>query len=258
MGGGSEGGGVYFVCSQPRRPVSRVRARARAPSPRAVELSAPKDYQIGGRAGAHGELAQVILQGLGGPRARPGCVCTQRTGVVVGGGGGGRSARVIGACAQPARGALRSHPAAPKPSKHSPGGGGGGSRAGRAAASVLPSPATGVPNREILRQSASVSPCPGLGLRSRLARGGSRLKSRGAGPPLPGAGPPPNWPGRSRRRPASSPGRKGLQARQAGPHPAALPTRRPGESHRSPAVQPGPVCKPLCFVKKKKKRANID
>lgn len=65
VGGGSEGGGVYFVCSQPRRPVSRVRARARAPSPQAVELSASEDYQIGARVGAHGELAQVILQGLG-------------------------------------------------------------------------------------------------------------------------------------------------------------------------------------------------
>lgn len=49
MGGGSEGGGVYFVCSQPRMPVSRVRARAR-PHP-TLELSAPEDYQIGGRVG---------------------------------------------------------------------------------------------------------------------------------------------------------------------------------------------------------------
>lgn len=99
---------------------------------------------------------------------------------------------MIGACARPARGALRSHPAALKPGRHSPGGsGGGGSRAGRAAASVLPSPAAGVPNREVPRQSASVSPCLGLGLRSRLARGGSRLKSLGAGPPRAGAGSPP-------------------------------------------------------------------
>lgn len=159
--------------------------------------------------------------------------------------GGGRSARVIGACAQPARGALRSHPAAPKPGRHSPGGGGGGSRAGRAAASVLPSPATGVRNRAVPRQSASVSPCPGLGLRSRLAGGGSRLKSWGQGrrgwgrgrPPLAGAGPAET---RLLSRPKGSSG------------PAALPTRRPGESLRSPAVQPGPVCRALCFVGKKK------
>lgn len=237
MGGGSEGGGVYFVCSQPRRPVSRVRARARALTPGrgafGVRGLPDRGTGWGARRVGPGDLARI-----GGPRARPECVCARRTGAVVGGGGGGRSARVIGACARPARGALRSHPAALKPGRHSPGGsgGGGGSRAGRAAASVLPSPAAGVPNREVPRQSASVSPCLGLGLRSRLARGGSRLKSLGAGPPRAGAGSPPHWPGRGRRRPASSPGRKGLLAGQAGPHPAALPNRRLRESRRSPAV----------------------
>lgn len=92
MGGGSEGGGVYFVCSQPRRPVSRVRARApaRALTPGCGAVGArglpDRGTGWGARRVGPGDLARTW---------GPACPPWVRVRAADGGGGGGRRWREV-------------------------------------------------------------------------------------------------------------------------------------------------------------------
>lgn len=127
MGGGSEGGGVYFVCSQPCRlpagePCTRARARARG---RRAIPGCPRRGKSGAGRGCMGPVrpgprsVRVIVRGWGSP-VGPECLSARR-GVVR-----ARDRRF----ASPAPRRPPSPPAAPRSGRHSPGGGGSRSRAG--------------------------------------------------------------------------------------------------------------------------------
>lgn len=79
MGGGSEGGGVYFVCSQPcRLPVSLVRARGRG-----AVRDCPRRGRVGRGQGVHGARPPWAQVGPGdraglGVAVRPECLCARR------------------------------------------------------------------------------------------------------------------------------------------------------------------------------------